>query len=379
VSAPTDVPATAPTPPAASRAHSRRRGGTARRWLREEARWVFGALVALTVLIAVLIGLWPELFPALTFLIPLLLVDSLLPPRRVPAFVASLLLVILAETAVQYWNDAGLPPTRRWVGIAIVVLMSGVVLALARRRARLGVAGYMGDSMLMDLQERINRQGRIPPLPQTWYVDVATRSAGGTSFAGDFVVAHHNTERDAFSLVLVDVSGKGVDAGTRSLLLSGALGGLLGALPPAEFLPSANEFLLRQGWGEGFATAVHVDLDLRSGHYEVRGAGHPPAVQLQAGSGRWSVLDQVEGPVLGLVEDAVFTAVAGRLGSGDVLMLYTDGLVERPRRDIGLGIDRLIGEGERLLRTGFRDSAAGLVQRLGASSDDCALAVLHRL
>ena len=256
--------------------------------------------------------------------------------------------------------------------------MGAVVVVLARRRARLGVAGYMGDSMLMDLQERINRQGRIPALPTQWYVDVATRSAGGTSFAGDFIVAHRNEERDALSLVLVDVSGKGVDAGTRSLLLSGAFGGLLGALPPAEFLPSANEFLLRQGWDEGFATAVHVDLELGSGRFEVRAAGHPPAIQLLAGSGRWQVLERAEGPVLGLVEDAVFTVDAGRLGSGDVLMLYTDGLVERPRRDIGLGIDRLIGEGERLVRTGFRDSAAGLVQRLGASSDDCALAVLHR-
>jgi hypothetical protein len=339
------------------------------------------ALLALTVLIAVLMRTQGAIFPALTLLVPLLLTDSLLPPRRVPAFVAALLAVLLVETGVQFFwvPDPGWPPARRWVGIGLVVAMAAVVVTLARRRARLGVAGYMGDSMLMDLQERINRQGRIPALPSEWYVDVATRSAGGTSFAGDFIVAHHNPDRDALSLVLVDVSGKGVDAGPRSLLLSGAIGGLLGALPPEEFLPSANDFLLRQGWDEGFATAVHVDLELRTGRYEVRGAGHPPAVQLLAGSGRWTVLDQVEGPVLGLVEDASFTAGVGRLGSGDVLMLYTDGLVERPRRDIMLGIDRLIGEGERLVRTGFRDSASGLVQRLGASSDDCALAVLHRL
>jgi Stage II sporulation protein E (SpoIIE) len=348
--------------------------------MREDARSVFVVLLGLTVLIAVLMGTQSTIFPALMLLVPLLLTDSLLPPRLVPAFVAALLVVMLAETAIQYlYVEQEWPPARRWVGIAVVVVMGAVVVGLARRRARLGVAGYMGDSMLMDLQERINRQGRVPPLPSQWYVDVATRSAGGTSFAGDFIVAHRNEERDALSLVLVDVSGKGVDAGTRSLLLSGAFGGLLGALPPAEFLPSANEFLLRQGWDEGFATAVHVDLELRSGRYEVRGAGHPPAVQLLAGSGRWEMLDRVEGPVLGLVEDAVFTADVGRLGSGDVLMLYTDGLVERPRRDIGLGIDRLIGEGERLVRTGFRDSAAGFVQRLGASSDDCALAVLHRL
>jgi uncharacterized RDD family membrane protein YckC len=347
--------------------------------MHEEARWAFVGLVALAVLIAVLMRLQSTIFPALALLVPLLLTDSMLPPRRVPAFVLILIVVLFAETGVQYWGEPGAPPARRWVGIAVVVLMSGFVVALARRRARLGVAGLIGDSMLLDLQDRINRQGRIPLLPHEWYVDVATRSAGGTSFAGDFIVAHHNEDRDALSLVLVDVSGKGVDAGTRSLLLSGAFGGLLGALPPREFLPSANEFLLRQGWDEGFATAVHVDLDLRSGRFEVRAAGHPPAVQLLAGSGRWQVLDQVEGPVLGLVDDAVFTAGVGRLGSGDVLMLYTDGLVERPRRDIGLGIDRLIGEGERLVRTGFRDSAAGLVQRLGASSDDCALAVLHRL
>ena len=365
----------------ASRGQARRRSGLARRWIREDARLVFVALLALTILIAVLMGVKSSIFPALTLLVPLLLTDSLLPPRRVPAFVTALLVVLLVETGIQYFyvEDQDWPPTRRWVGIMIVLVMGAVVVTLARRRARLGVAGYMGDSMLIDLQERINRQGRIPSLPSEWYVDVATRSAGGTSFAGDFIVAHRNDERDALSLVLVDVSGKGVDAGTRSLLLSGALGGLLGALPPAEFLPSANEFLLRQGWDEGFATAVHVDLDLRSGRYEVRGAGHPPAVQLLAGSGRWEMLDRVEGPVLGLVDDAVFTADVGRLGSGDVLMIYTDGLVERPRRDIGLGIDRLIGEGERLVRTGFRDSAAGLVQRLGASSDDCALAVLHRL
>ena len=54
------------------------------------------------------------------------------------------------------------------------------------------------------------------------------------------------------------MSGKGVDAGTRALLLSGAFGGLLGALPSEEFLAASNDYLLRQGWDEGFATAVHV-------------------------------------------------------------------------------------------------------------------------
>ena len=61
-------------------------------------------------------------------------------------------------------------------------------------------------------------------------------------------------------------------------------------MPPREFLTAANAYLLSQRWDEGFATAVHVSLDLVSGHFEVWTAGHPPAVHLAAGSGRWSAL-----------------------------------------------------------------------------------------
>src|SRR5690606_21031111 len=116
------------------------------------------------------------------------------------------------------------------------------------------------------------------------------RAAGGTLFAGDFVVASR-AERSRLDVVVVDVSGKGEQAGTRALLLSGAFGGLMGALSPDEFLPAANDYLLRQDWGEGFATAVHFTVNLDTGDYEVRSAGHPPAAFHDAGTGRWSVLE----------------------------------------------------------------------------------------
>lgn len=67
-----------------------------------------------------------------------------------------------------------------------------------------------------------------------------------------------------------------MDAGSRALLLSGAFGGLLGSLPPHGFLPAANGYLLRQDWDEGFATSIHLVLDLESGDYELLSAGHPP-------------------------------------------------------------------------------------------------------
>ena len=61
------------------------------------------------------------------------------------------------------------------------------------------------------------------------------------------------------------------------------------------------------------------------------------------------------------------------LRRGDALLLYTDGLVETPQRDIALGIDRLLGQAERLLRGGFDGGAARLVDPLESTDDDRAL------
>jgi serine phosphatase RsbU (regulator of sigma subunit) len=329
--------------------------------------------VVLTLVGAVLMYAYPWIFTGALLMVPLLLSEVVLSPRRAPTFVAFLVAVLAVETLLEYPDGI---PARRWVTALIVLVMAFVVLVTQVRRARLGVRGLTGDSMLLDLKERINRNGEIPELPIGWGIDVATRSAGDTSFAGDFMVAHR--EGHELTLVLVDVSGKGVDAGTRSLLLSGAFGGLLGAVSPDRFFPAANEFLNRQAWDEGFATAIQLFIDLRTGAYEIRVAGHPPAIQFRAGSGLWHVHDEVHGPILGVTTAPEFPPMTGRLGLGDALMLYTDGLVERPTRDIWRGIDKLIGEGERYVRHRFEGAARDLVRSLGASDDDCALIILQR-
>lgn len=330
-------------------------------------------LVAVTLAITALILLWPRTAPLIALMLPLLLGSIWLGPRQLPWFVVFLMVMLMAAIYVQ---RADIQP-RTVLAITILYLLCFIVLVTSFRRSRLGVAGMQGESMLVDLRDRILSQGGIPPLAEGWVAESALRSAGGTPFAGDFVVAVRPRDTLRLELVVVDVSGKGADAGTRALLLSGAFGGLLGALPPEEFLPAANEYLLRQGWEEGFATAIHASLDLESGDFEIRTAGHPPAAQLTAGSGRWTVLE-AEGPVLGLIEDADFIAVRGTIRQGDALLLYTDGMVETPRRDIGLGIDRMLGHAERALRGEFDGGADRLVDSLGSKNDDRALVLVHR-
>lgn len=169
-----------------------------------------------------------------------------------------------------------------------------------------------------------------------------------------------------------------MDAGSRALLLSGAFGGLLGSLPPHGFLPAANAYLLRQDWQEGFATSIHLVLDLESGDYELLSAGHLPALQLHAGSGRWEE-KAGDGPLLGVYDGAEFHPVKGTLRPGDVLMLFTDGLVEAADRDIADGIDRLTGEADRYVAAGFHGAAWHLIEACAKDvNDDRALLLISR-
>jgi serine phosphatase RsbU (regulator of sigma subunit) len=219
----------------------------------------------------------------------------------------------------------------------------------------------------------------MPALPGGRQAEVVLRPAGGASFSGDFLVASLSRGGKTLEVVLVDVSGKGVDAGARALLLSGAFGGLLGAMPGEQFLPAANAYLLRQNWEEGFATAIHLVVDLVSGKYVVTTAGHPPLAQFVARSGRWRTTGTA-GPLLGLLPEAEFSGERGELAVGDALLLYTDGLVEVPGRDLSFGIDRLIGEAERLVTKGFRHGAGKLIDSVSLTeSDDRALVLVWRV
>ena len=327
-------------------------------------------LALLTMVFVAAMLRWREVVPLTVLMIPLLLGSLLLGPRQLPWFVVFVLVMLMVSIIPADSINARIAVT-----VAIFFVLGFIILVTSFRRSRLGVAGVLGESMLVDLRDRILGQGGIPALPEGWYAESALKSAGGTPFAGDFIVTTRSGDR--LEVVVVDVSGKGEQAGTRALLLSGACGGLLSALPPAEVLPASNDYLLRQEWDEGFATAIHLTLDLVTGEFQVRTAGHPPAVQLVAGSGRWSVIE-TEGPVLGLIEDAEFDCFEGVVRPGDALLLYTDGMVETRRRDIGLGIDRLLGQAERLLRGNFDGGATRLVESLGSQNDDRALLVVHR-
>src|ERR1700761_7898232 len=267
-------------------------------------------------------------------------------------------------------------------GPGIVVTIAATAYfadVLSNTRGKLGTRGLRADRMMIELRDRIRAQGTLPELGEGWESAVVLRPAGGSSFGGDFVISH--SDGKTLEVALVDVSGKGMDAATRALLLSGAFGGVLGSVPREKFLPAANAYLRRGSTHAGFVTAVHLSIELATGEYTLYSAGHPPAARFDAGNGKWRT-SAARGIVLGVVPD--LGAVpdvpdTGVLRRGDAILMYTDGMVEAPGRDIDDGIARRLGEAERLVVAGFKSGAPELVstmQRAIASGDDCALVLI---
>jgi len=332
---------------------------------------VCAALILLSVVMVVVTVTWPGWWPPSMLVLIVLLGGYAL---RLPGAIV-LSGVVFAELAALHLLDLAIVRPGVIIAHALVTI---AVLAFVRSRDRLGLQGIPGDLMIVDLRDRLEAHGRIPALPADWHIDSVLRSANAEAFSGDFIVASRGEGGRLLEIVLVDVSGKGQEAGVRSLLLSGAFGGLLGAMGRREFLPAANSYLLGQAWDEGFATAVHLAVRLDTGEYWIATAGHPPAVHLHAGSGRIDLLDTIGAPALGVMDSPRYTPHRGQLETGDTLILYTDGIVEAPGADVELGIDRLMGVIERIVATRQGDAEAVLDAMRAGSGDDRALVLVHR-
>jgi hypothetical protein len=335
-------------------------------------RVVFSALLLVVLVVGALAVQAPAWVAPTLVVVPVLIGAALLPMTWMVALAIAALVVHSVAVGLSAPAERSVP------SVVAFILIVALVLGGARARSRLGVRGSRGELMLFDLREHLTTEGEIPGLPLGWRAEVVNRSANGDSFGGDFLVSAKSEDGSLLEVALVDVSGNGIDAATRALMLAGAFGGLIGSVPAARFLPAANLYLLRQRWDEGFATGVHVAIDLRTGEFELGSAGHPPTVHYHAGSGSWEV-SQATGPAFGLFAEAQFELVRGRLLPGDAMLLYTDGLVERPDRDISYGLDRLVGEAEKLVTRGFESGANQLIAAVSdTESDDRACVLIWR-
>lgn len=334
-------------------------------------RWVLDLLV-IGVVLCFAVSVWDYgLMPVTAYLVWLILGMMLL--RFWPLALFATVCAVLGFTAVLAAGEFT-PP--RISALVALVIASALVLVHARRQ-RTGLPTVVSEAMLVDLRDRLQSQSVVPPLPAGWSAESANRPAYGVAYAGDFLVADTTGDGRHLEMILVDVCGKGVGAGTQALQLAGALGGLLGALPPVALMGAANDFLLRRGDDDSFATAVHVRVDLETGSYSIVSAGHPPALRYDEGAGRWLV-DNARGTALGIVPRPELVESRGALRSGEALLFYTDGVVESRDADLDAGIAWLQATAAREVADGFRGAAGRIIARVSRGDDDRAVLLVVR-
>jgi serine phosphatase RsbU (regulator of sigma subunit) len=145
-----------------------------------------------------------------------------------------------------------------------------------------------------------------------------------------------------------DVSGHGLAAATRmAQLRHAARSWALHDPDPASILSHLSRLAAAEGDDEHFATAVYAVLDPVSGVVAWANAGHPPPIL--AGTERSVLLEGLLGPPLGILPGATYEKQTVGLSAGEVLLLYTDGLVECTNAALDEGIERLLGESRRLI------------------------------
>jgi len=143
------------------------------------------------------------------------------------------------------------------------------------------------------------------------------------------------------ALVVGDVAGHGVRAAVTMGRLRTAIHTLaMLELPPAETLQQLNELMNELGVREPhFATCVYAIFDAVAGTCEVASAGHLPPLLVRP-DGTNELLDVLPAPPLGVGTGLIQSRVL-EIEDGSLLVLYTDGLVEKRTRDIDEGLGRL--------------------------------------
>ena len=236
---------------------------------------------------------------------------------------------------------------------------------LARTRARLEVE----HRTVATLQQAV-MPSELPRLDRlrfdTRYEPAAEVSGPGGDWFDVFPAG------GSIALVIGDVAGHGIDAvSLMTEIRYGLRSYLLEHQDPGAALAHTNRLALGIG---GFATALCALFDPSDGSLRWARAGHlPPLIGSPESVAAHMPLG---GPMMGALADAAFPVTRARLDEGEMVVLYTDGLVERRGESIGEGIARLEGTVRRLAATSSLDCGAVVDAVASDSHDDDSCLVL---
>ena len=231
---------------------------------------------------------------------------------------------------------------RKWFKMGdldFLVAVAGTI-SMAVENARLHEIEVQHKLMAQELRDAWTVQrsfipDQCPTVPgyELWHDYEPARIVGGDYF--DYLPLrgarspNSRSPANRWAIALGDVSGKGMPAALLMARISTEVRLLLQVEPePARLVGLLNQSLCDKEVEARFVTFLLLLLDVRRHQLTVINAGHMAPIIRRAG-GRIDVIGQDQsGPPLGVVEDQAYETVTTKIASGDVVVVYTDGVNE---------------------------------------------------
>ncbi|MCD6187660.1 MAG: SpoIIE family protein phosphatase [Desulfuromusa sp.] len=187
------------------------------------------------------------------------------------------------------------------------------------------------------------QKGLLPAnLPDLENIDIAGLCVPAHQVGGDYY-DFINRNGTSYDLIIADVSGHSIGsalimAETRTFIHAR----MESIKQPAKMLQALNSYFLKDlDRSDLFVTMFYLQYNLVNRRLIYSNAGHNTPLLWKKREQYLKTLD-TEGLIFGIKEDISFEQKATDLEPGDILLLYTDGIIEAENRDkVFFGIERL--------------------------------------
>ena len=284
------------------------------------------------------------------------MMEKLTPARRVLLLIALVMLV---------WPGIHANVGDTHIDIDSLAGFGGLILLLL-------LALELADRVIMKRDLEIAREIQnwlMPAAPPTVPgVDMAFSSRPANTVAGDYHDAFFRPGNPPKLLVVVaDVAGKSIPAAMLMATVQASLRTLAASSDSlVEVVRRLNRYVCAQiPGGRRFTTAFLAELDPATGAFEYVNAGHNWPV-LQRASGAVERLE-TGGLPLGIRPEAAYELGSSSIAAGDLLLIFTDGLVEAENgKAEEYGETRMLETLHRLRAASAADALRGLTESVNS-------------